>query len=1155
VPDNAIIDEGQNQITYNVVIDPGDIARQAEEIRNQLDLALGVGSSSGTQFASTTDFINPQFAPLPDPDFNTTAGQFGGAVDQSFWQKAQARMEEVSQDISTGYDRIRQDLSMVAERGGNIIQRFQPEPQSMNPYENLLPDTFGEYLMGSLGFGADITGPIAPSEYKRYSNVKLGEELSSFGKENMGAIAGTVIGSIGGLPGAFTGFTIGSTVDEAVQLVTGTYQKTKDLTEGLQEIARQQYGNISKEEALGVANQIVDYTFSAEGVGKGYDLEEISQNILQFANEGGFNNVKSTEQFKEKIQAITEDLRQFGRDMGVFQEEAISILAEMEQRGIAKVENMREISSNMKFYSGVTGIGPVELLQGAAQIADQFRETLTPSAAMDMYIDAQVEATRMVRSTDPNTQSLVYRLGGKQGVTQALIGSYDNMFQGGMGQLQQLSMYYNPNTTGNPNDIINTSATNFTPGSYYDFIGGGGREATKNMSLDQMSLMWGERVVGYWNNTVGVSEGPPTMQQLKGFMIANPEAFGGITPQEVDAVIENLSQKFKDLDSGNQFQKQVNAEKQLSKLKSVMQNNETTLWGDIKNTRLNIPNAGSVSIADVERGFKYFGNTIGGAWDSVIDSIEFHMGGGLKIDYSTGEIESGALDFGKLFDYSQNLHFEGDKVAPKDPFIRKELMKGTSSNYRQKQRQWMEEQLLLSEGMSTYNQSKQKDLIGIVFGDMSGVVKDDDIYGFVMGKEDPQIDDNLERLGYFTREIKDILETEPTITRNKDGSVKTAKEISDILSSKIEDPYSLPDDIKEKVLYKSMSSIPNIDLRRVTRTGKELKYIEKNLSNDYKKYVNLAETFNDVYEKEIDAGMENAEKRLKDSLIKDLPSSMGSKEQLEKDFDNAIKLLTPETIEKEITTTGGQFGAGSTKTIKKIVKDPFENISIDQYSEELEKEFVKAIETRSGKKVTDEDRDKLRELMFDPSTVSGKFTADLEDINKEKRLIPVYNAVDNLAKLQDIRIDGTSLSSTLIKTSARMLMDKKLGSGQNFDIMDPSGKDLTEYGKQATIALAELRETITGEGPVNMVDFKDRLENLRTALNLNDADFKKFSKENFNYEINDSQDMGLNIRYSLDELKLHTTYLYSLAKVINPNIVQPGVKGDGSKLPGWMLQH
>ena len=89
MPDEeAIINEDQNQITYNVVLDPGDIARQAEEIRNQLDLALGVGSNAGAQFINTTQFVNSEFAPLRDADFTGFTGTFGTTFDQTFWQRA-----------------------------------------------------------------------------------------------------------------------------------------------------------------------------------------------------------------------------------------------------------------------------------------------------------------------------------------------------------------------------------------------------------------------------------------------------------------------------------------------------------------------------------------------------------------------------------------------------------------------------------------------------------------------------------------------------------------------------------------------------------------------------------------------------------------------------------------------------------------------------------------------------------------------------------------------------------------------------------------------------------------------------------------------------------------------------------------------------------
>lgn len=1098
MPDDAIIDEDQNQITYNVVIDPGDIARQAEEIRNQLDLALGVGSSAGTQFVSTTDFINPQFAPLPKPDFNQV-GQFGGTIDQTFWQKAQARMEKVSQDISTGYDRIRQDLSMVAERGGNIIQRFQPEPQSINPFENLLPDTFGEYLVGSLGFGGDITGPVAPSEYQRYSNVKLGEELSDFGKGNFGAIAGAIIGTmVAPGPGTIEGAMIGSTVDDAVELVTGTYNKRNDLAEGLQEIARQQYGSISKEEALGVANQIVDFTFSEAGTGKGYDLEEISQNILQFANEGGFNNVKNTEQFKEKIQAITEDLRQFGRDMGVFQEEAISILAEMEQRGIAKVENMREISSNMKFYSGVTGMAPTELLQGAMQTAEQFRQTLSPETAMQMYVDAEVEATRLVRSTNPEAQSLVYRLGGPQGVAQSLIGSYNSLYQGPWGQIRQMNQYYGGNPYGGLNDKINTSAENWTPQNFLDMLGDGGRKPLdKNASMQEIALAYGTDALklieqlGLQNPDGSLT----TASQLKGAMRLFKETIG-LNDNEVDAIVETLRQSATDLQSGDQFKKITESSKLFSQLQSARQNTETTVWGDIKNNFGRVHafgKTGGFTIRDLEMGFNKAGNWVGGAledaWDWTINR-GFGFGWFRDIDWEKGEINTGWLR-------SSTGAFEFTKdMLPNDAGIIKQFMLGEKSEYRTAQKSWMENKLK----EKGYDENKIKRIVGGYFGDTSVLMSADENYAYAMLKGGPDISDMLDAKDYYNTEVAKIISENPKILVNEKGENRTTLALVEELQTKIGDDFAaLSPELKAKLTFNALRVNKDKKVQEIIVDDKKLENTEKRMKKEGIEGRSLGREFNATYSETLKQGTKNAEDRLQKNL--------------------AASLYTNNPL-SSIGTAIDIIGA-SQKVLQDIDELEMDDVETGKYKEEYYKRLKVELKERKGKDLTRSEIDNIDKLLSSKGPIG--LSLGLYGKNKDaEEYAPAYKVIDEVMRLNALNLkEGKQgIEAELIGVAGQMLAERNIATGQGGITEKITSEQTTELAK--LLSLAKGKET-------DMSAFIEQMNTFAKSVDWSTSQVNQFVKENTNYVVDDNAELGTTAKLQLKEQEKQTGLLSKIA--------------------------
>ena len=553
--DEAVINEDQNQITYNVVLDPGDVARQAEEIRNQLDLALGVGSNAGAQFINTTDVINPQFAQTVQPDFSGMQGQFGSTTDQGFWQKAQDQTERITDAMSTGFDKIRQDVSMLLDRTTSVVQGIQPQPESANPYENLLPDTFGEKVLGSLGFGGDITGPIPLSTYERYSEKALSEDVKDivqnpgtawndlnskiFGDSTLGMVASMGAYAIPYVGQAMFAADIAAMGDE---WVSGAYNKREDLAGGIQEIARQQYGNISMEEARTVAQPMLDFVNSYEGYAKDYNIEEVSQNVLQFGNEGGFSKVRNTEQLSEWIKTITEDTRQFARDLGVFQEEAISIMAELAQKSGASAESVRDMGTQMRFYGSVLQQSPVELLGGAMQTAEQFRQAglvTTPQTAMQTYLDANVEAQKLVLSNDPFVQSSVYRMGGQQGVVQGMLGAYAGFGSTSLGDLSLRNINTGAAPTTDVNNMINNVAGNWGGLKGEALWNARGREgALQNMSMEEVALMYIGTTADIYSMLDTTPETLPTFEEIEGFMTMIPD--WGLTKDQARLMTQSV---------------------------------------------------------------------------------------------------------------------------------------------------------------------------------------------------------------------------------------------------------------------------------------------------------------------------------------------------------------------------------------------------------------------------------------------------------------------------------------------------------------------------------------------------------------------------------------------------------------------------------------
>lgn len=678
MPGDPIVNTDQNTITYNVVLDPGDIARQAEEIRNQLDLALGVGSNAGVQFVNTADVVNPQFAPLPPPDFTSMQGQFGNTVDQTFWQRAQEQISNTYQNLSTGLDRMQQDLSMAVERTRGVVQRFQTPggEQVTSPYAELLPETLWQEMGGMTGlWGGDITGPIAPSTYQKYAERRFGEgvrdifqnpgaALSSaedaiFGDSTLGTVASMGVYAIPYVGQALFLADMAGMTDE---WLSGAYNKREDLAGGIREIARQQFGNITKGQARDIAQNVVDYTNSYQGYAQDISLEEVSQNLLQFGNMGGFDNVRNTEQLQEKISSVVEDTRQIARNLGIFQEDAVNIMAELERTSMVNVENMRSISDRMRFYGGALREDPVQLLQESVGMMQQFRQgPVEKDQIMQSYLDARVEAQNLIQSTDPYVQQSVYRLGGAGGVTQTLMGLYNTNQQGPYGDLMTMGQFFGGGTGGNLNEYVNQTAGGMQNyGDWLDFQSRGQEDVYGHKTVDQAALDQIGLAMGIWKNVMGQNT-QITPRQLEGILMTQL----GDTRDQARVVVERFRQMY--MNPETITKENLKAGQLETTTRSIAENQETTFWGTV----------GATLIRPIDEAGRMASYWWGKAKSDVIDWAGEGLFG-TRANLETGEIEQGWLT--SLFTSPEGSH-EVDLDEYNNPIFMNYLVQGDKHRF------------------------------------------------------------------------------------------------------------------------------------------------------------------------------------------------------------------------------------------------------------------------------------------------------------------------------------------------------------------------------------------------------------------------------------------------------------------------------------------
>lgn len=1147
--DDPIINAEENVVTYKVVLDPSDIARQAEEIRNQLDQALTVDNT--TQFVGSTEFVTPQFN-YQSPEFTPLIGNFSPPVDAEGFENVKAQITSIYEDIATGLTKIRQDMSMLVDGTANLTQGSLPIGGfAEDRYATLLPDTLPEKILASLGLGGDITGPIAPSEYQQYAETSLresfkdvlqnpGEFISSVTDDWAGAGPVGLATYLGAhfLPVIGPTLTAAETIGLADEWLSGAYNKREDLAGGLQEIAAQQFGVISNEEARSMAQNVLDFVNSYQGYAQEYSIEEVSSNILQFANEGGFASTTNAKEMQNWITTLTEEMRQIARNLGVFQEEAVSIVAELAQKSMVTSETIRDLTEQVKYYGGILQRDPVELLQGAAITAEQFRQTgmfQTPETAMQIYFDASVEAQRLIKSNDPFVQSSVYRMGGVQGVTQGLIsmyGSYQNSMLG-----DYTTMFQSVGGSGsNINNVIAGIGQNFSNLDDYTWYLGRGREQTlAKQDVIEAQFNYIETLASIYQTLNGEI---PSWEHLEGFaqLPGIKEMTGtNLTSDQIRTAVQTVKSLVTETLTGKNPQEMLKYGKIVSLLKSAEEEAQTTLIGEI--------NANTIRYIDE------FGREIsygyGGLKKESVDQLESltthridtygnRTYGGfslLKSAVETGlsNVFGGSSPFSPLESRDEQLK-NGDYTIYVDldtEFVRKQVSAGRYSLVGQdieKKVRMDKEQEAIDFLSKSYNinikdrtELYTKDIQNLLkpqkldqasiqaFQDMMwGVdssITEDEKFAMKMWSNTPVI--SMSTQSYYKEQIEDFIENNMDALKDEQGNFYSLETIMDIFASNIKPlKEGMSDNLIKQIIFQASEEQTNQEFRQKMIDKEEAKsrgrkvwdILEEGdkLRNEY--FDNLQKN----YDKTIVADKEALKKHLRTSQMQ-LEGTVRERyeniiEQVLDEFSTSKEQLSPEELEiKFLERTKELYNQQITQLNKNFP-------GVNNYAEWDDTNLATT----------------TRKLFA--SGVGGdifkNFTETISKRNVAETQQAVYKAVEErVSKYRDAT--QLDLNSADIATALYTILPQQAASGQGIDI-----PNLTNQQLEAASRLVNALKESTDLSGVTV----DAIKNFAKQYNIGEKDVYdklKITQEQIQ-QVNDKE-IGNNvdkIRTDLERIRI-----------------------------------
>lgn len=351
----------------------------------------------------------------------------------------------------------------------------------------------------------------------------------------IGATLGSVVPGAGTFGGAMTGSTLGSVVDLTLGVGGRREMEAASLGNGLRGIANHNFGDITRAQSRQMGEVMQDAAYSFEGRATGMDLEQIQSNVLSFDNAGGFQNVTSAQEMEDVLEGVVENTRQFANKFKMKQEEAVQVMAQLQNSMVATTDEMGEFSSRMSHLGDVTGLGAAGITNFGMQGVDMMRGTGIPAAQrFDMALEARTQAERL-KYSDPVTRQLVQDAGGADGFAMRHMESTQRFMMSGQGMLNMASLAGGGAMGGNIPELLNSAASFYggDPLQILSLQANAGKMAGA-LGPGNASLM----AVSQAYNTMQVMGMDPNQDQLTAFM-ANQQ---GMSQEEAQSMYAMFNQ-------------------------------------------------------------------------------------------------------------------------------------------------------------------------------------------------------------------------------------------------------------------------------------------------------------------------------------------------------------------------------------------------------------------------------------------------------------------------------------------------------------------------------------------------------------------------------------------------------------------------------------
>lgn len=410
----------EETLQYSIEIDRQGLAAQLEEIRQQIDATMGAMAFQNDVTPSAQALANAAFI---RPDVNTIAGNNlqnitvgtaqSQAADQSMFQNMASAFDRASQQTQLGFSRFQEDARLL----GLLAQPRMPSyAQNKNLFmqgpEGLIQSVLGSLSPGLTSFDRDASG-MTRAEYQRQAAQNVASYLDPFENSMLFSAAFAAGGfALGGFTGAFTGFGVGSMLDLASATLGARASERESLRTGLSAIAQSNFGRLASDDSRRMAEIMQNAAYSFQGRATGVNLETLQENVLGFANAGGFSNVTNAMEMEEVLQSVVDNTRRFANNFKLKQQEAVQVMAQLSREMVVDPQDMGDFSSRIATASAYTGMAAADMVGFGLQGVNMMQGTgMARPDSFNMALDARLQAERLRRQS-PEMRQTIMNAGG-----------------------------------------------------------------------------------------------------------------------------------------------------------------------------------------------------------------------------------------------------------------------------------------------------------------------------------------------------------------------------------------------------------------------------------------------------------------------------------------------------------------------------------------------------------------------------------------------------------------------------------------------------------------------------------------------------------------------------------------------------------------------